>query len=159
MTDPDGKALHNLMIVPAAPTVAATLPATPFSVNATPQQATAGTDGRFSLRVDEGVWDVGLVPPADALLPRLWLTQLDLNGDLDVGTVMVPRGVMVRGVVHDPWGMPLAHANVRIYTVTSGNSACAPTDQQCLAPPRLRAEGSSGTDGIVTLILPSPPQQ
>lgn len=156
--DPDGHALKNLMVVPAASTLAATLLATPFATATTPQQANAGTDGRFSLRLDEGVWDVGLVPPADAMLPRLWLTQLDLNQDLDVGTVQVPRGVVVHGVVHDPSGAPLAHANVRIYTVTSGNADCAPTDQQCLAPPRLRAEGSSGADGVVSLILPSEPK-
>jgi hypothetical protein len=155
--DPDGKALKGLMVVPAAPTLAATLAATPFSVATTPAQANAGTDGRFSLRLDEGFWDVGLVPPADAMLPRLWLTQLDLNQDLDVGTVIVPHGVMVHGVVHDPSGAPLAHANVRVYTVLSGNATCAPTDQQCLAPPRLRAETSSGTDGVISFILPSQP--
>jgi hypothetical protein len=157
--DPEGQPLHNLMVVPAAATLAATLGPTAFSVSTTPQQANAGSDGRFSLRVDEGVWDVGLVPPAGALLPRLWLTQLDLDADLDVGTVVVPKGVMVHGVVHDPTGGALAHANVRIYTIPSGNANCAPTDEQCLAPPRLRAEGSSGTDGVVALILPSPPQQ
>jgi hypothetical protein len=137
--------------------VAATLGPTPLAVT-TPQQANADADGRFSLRLDAGFWDVGLIPPTDSLLPRLWLTQLDLTRDLDVGTVLVPRGVMVHGVVHDPSGAPLAHANVRLYTVTSGNTTCAPTDQQCLAPPRLRAEGSSGSDGIVSLILPSEPK-
>jgi hypothetical protein len=158
VVDPDGKPLRNLMVVPAAATVAAALGPTPLAVATTPQQANADADGRFSLRLDAGFWDVGLVPPADSMLPRLWLTQLDLNTDLDVGTIVVPRGVMVHGVVHDPSGAPLAHANVRIYTVTSGNAACAPTDQQCLAPPRLRAEGSSGSDGVVAFILPSQPQ-
>ena len=67
-------------------------------------------------------WDIGLVPPADAMLPRLWLTELDLDQDVDVGTITMPRGVMVHGVVHDPSGAPLAHANVRIYTVSSGNA-------------------------------------
>ena len=158
VVDPDGKPLHNLTVVPAAATVAAAIGPTPLAVT-TPQQANADADGRFSLRLDAGVWDVGLIPPADSLLPRLWLTQLDLTQDLDVGTVLVPRGVMVHGVVHDPSGAPLAQADVRLYTVTSGNTTCAPTDQQCLAPPRLRAEGSSGSDGIVALILPSQPKQ
>ncbi|MCU1280570.1 MAG: hypothetical protein JWM53_4116 [bacterium] len=155
--DPDGKPLRNAMVLPAPATLAATLGPTALAV-ATPQQANASADGRFSLRLDAGFWDVGLIPPADAMLPRLWLSQLDLTGDLDVGTVLVPRGVIVHGVVHDPSGAPLAHANVRLYTVTSGNTTCAPTDQQCLAPPRLRAEGSSGSDGIVSLILPSEPK-
>ena len=157
--DAASQPLHDLMIVPAAATLAATLAPSMFSVTATPQQATAGTDGRFSLRVDQGLWDVGLVPPADAMLPRLWLTGLNLDEDIDVGTITMPRGVMVHGVVHDPTGAPLGHANVRIYTEASGNANCAPVDQQCLAPPRLRAEAASGSDGTVSLILPSQPQQ
>jgi hypothetical protein len=156
--DPDGKALKNLMVVPAASTVSAALLATPFAVATTPTQANAGTDGRFSLRIDPGIWDIGLVPAADAMLPRLWLTQEPLESDLDIGTVTMPRGVIVHGVVHDPSGAPLAHANVRIYTSISGNADCPPADQQCLAPPRLRAESSSGTDGTVSLILPSEPK-
>ncbi len=157
VVDTTNTALHNLTVVPAAPTLAAALGPSPYSVTTTPQQANADANGRFSLRLDEGFWDVGLVPPADAMLPRLWLTQLDLNQDLDVGTVIVPAGVIVHGVVQDPSGAALARANVRIYTVTSGNDACAPTDQQCLAPPRLRAEGASGSDGTVAVILPSQP--
>lgn len=156
--DPDGNPLHSLMVVPAAATLAATMDPLSFTASATPQQANAGSDGRFSLRVDQGVWDVALLPPADAMLPRLWLTRLDLNQDVDVGTIKLPRGAKVRGVVHDPSGAPLAHGTVRIYTVASGNAGCAPSDPACLAPPRLRAEGSSGTDGTVTLILPSQPQ-
>jgi hypothetical protein len=144
--------------VPAPATLAAALGPSPYAATTTPQQANADSDGRFSLRLDAGVWDVGLVPPADAILPRLWLSDLDLTQDLDVGTVTVPRGVMVHGVVNDPSGAPLAHANVRIYTVAGGNASCAPTDAQCLVPPRLRAESSSGSDGVVSVILPSQPQ-
>jgi hypothetical protein len=156
--DPDGKPLHSLMVVPAPSTLATALGPQPLAAATTPQQATAGSDGSFSLRLDGGLWDVGLIPPADSMLPRLWLTELDLTSDLDVGAVTIPRGVMVHGVVHDPSGAPLAHAAVRLYTMASGNSACRPDDAACLAPPRLRAEASSGSDGVVALILPSQPQ-
>jgi hypothetical protein len=155
---PDGKPLPSLMVMPAASTVAATLAATPATVAATPSTATAGADGRFSLRLDPGFWDIGLIPPADAMLPRLWLSQIDLNQDLDEGTIIVPSGATVHGVVHDPSGAPLPHANVRIYTVSSGNAGCAADNQQCLSPPRLRAESPSGSDGVVSVILPSQPQ-
>jgi len=155
---PDGKPLPSLMVMPAASTVAAALAATPATVAATPSTATAGADGRFSLRLDPGFWDIGLIPPADAMLPRLWLSQIDLNQDLDEGTIIVPSGAIVHGVVHDPSGAPLPHANVRIYTVSSGNAGCAADNQQCLSPPRLRAESPSGSDGVVSVILPSQPQ-
>lgn len=156
--DPSGKALKNLMVVPSPSTVAAALGPTPFTVATTPQQATADTDGRFAVRLDKGFWDLGLVPPADSMLPRLWRAQLDLaDGDVDIGALTMPKGVMVHGVVHDPTGAPLGHANVRLYTVAAGNAGCAAGDKSCLAPPRLRAEASSGTDGVVSLIMPSQP--
>ncbi|HEY2748239.1 MAG TPA: hypothetical protein VGL86_26635, partial [Polyangia bacterium] len=159
VVDVTGKPLDNLMVTPASPTLAATLAATPSTGAATPDMATASSDGRFSVRLDPGLWDVGLVPAADAMLPRLWLTQLPLTADYDVGTVTVKPGVMVHGVVHDPSGAPLPHATVRLYTVSGGNSACATNDDECLAPPRLRAQSTSGSDGIVAVILPSQPTQ
>jgi protocatechuate 3,4-dioxygenase beta subunit len=155
----DGKPLAGVMVVPAGSTVAAALAATPSTSSATPQQATASNEGRFSLRLDPGYWDIALVPPAGAMLPRMWLPQRNLNGDLDVGTVTMPAGVLVHGVVHDPSGAPLPHANVRIYTAESGNAGCGANDPQCLTPPRLRAESTSGSDGILAVILPSQPTQ
>lgn len=154
---PSGQALKGLMVVPSPSTVAAALGPTPFTVATTPQQTTADIDGRFAVRVDKGFWDVGLVPPADSMLPRLWLAQIDLSSDVDVGALTLPKGVMVHGVVHDPTGAPLGHADVRLYTVAAGNSNCAAGDNACLAPPRLRAEASSGADGVVSLIMPSQP--
>lgn len=155
--DASGKPLRSLTVVPSPATVAAALGPTPFAVATTPQQATADVDGRFAVRLDPGFWDVGLVPPADSMLPRLWLADVDLtSGDLNVD-VTVPKGVMVHGVVHDPLGAPLAKANVRVYTVAPSNANCSPSDKSCLAPPRLRAESSTDASGVVTLILPSQP--
>jgi hypothetical protein len=158
VVDPSGNPLKNLMVVPSPSTVAATLGPTPFTLATTPQQATADVDGRFAVRLDPEFWDVGLVPSADSMLPRLWLASVNLaDGDVDIGVLTLPKGVMVHGVVHDPLGAPLPHANVRLYTVAPGNASCATGDKSCLAPPRLRAEASSGTDGVVSLIMPSQP--
>lgn len=156
--DPQGHPLRNLQVVPGAATVAAALGPTPFVVTTTPPQTLADVDGRFALRLDRGAWDIGLIPPADSMLPRLWLANTVVQSDVDLGSITVPRGVMVHGLVHDPIGVPLARATVRLYTVAAGNSTCSGADKnQCLAPPRLRAEGSSAADGLVTLILPSQP--
>jgi hypothetical protein len=156
--DPQSSPLRGLMVVPAAGTVAASAGLTPFVAPTSPPQTTADADGRFAVRLDRGFWDIGLIPPADSMLPRLWLSQVQLDADYDVGTIFLPRGVMVHGVVNDATGVALAKANVRLYTVAPGNASCAgDMRDQCLAPPRLRAEGSSGANGVVALILPSQP--
>lgn len=159
--DPKGLPVRGLTVVPSQATLAAALGPSPLSVVAAPPQAVADADGRFAVRLDKGVWDIGLVPPPTTELPRLWLTDLSIEGDVDVtgaGGVMLPLGVMVKGLVQDASGAPVAHANVRLYTVAPGNANCKAGDAGCLAPPRLRAEGSTGPDGAVGLILPSQPQ-
>ncbi|MDB4968746.1 MAG: hypothetical protein JWN44_4435 [Myxococcales bacterium] len=157
--DPQGKPLSKLMVVPGASTVAQSLgPNMTLGIAVTPRQTVADGDGRFALRLDRGVWDIGLIPPADSMLPRLWLTNAVLDADVDVGPVMLPRGVMVHGVVHDPRGVALPLANVRLYTINELNAGCSSGDSNCLVPPRLRAEGSSGADGVLSLILPSQPK-
>ncbi len=156
--DPTGKPLYNLMVVPSPSTVAAALGPTPYTATTTPQQSTADADGRFAVRLDHGLWDVGLMPPPDSMLPRLWLPTVDLTvHDVDVGALTLPKGVLVHGVVQDPAGAPLPAADVRLYTVAAGNADCAVNDRSCLAPPRLRAEAASGSDGVVSVILPSQP--
>jgi hypothetical protein len=158
--DPEGRPLSKLMVVPGAATVAQALGPSMLGIAVSPRQTIADSDGRFALRLDRGVWDIGLIPPADAMLPRLWLTNAVLETlDVDVGSVMLPSGVMVHGVVHDSYGQPLPKANVRFYTVSELNAGCSSGDGNCLIPPRLRAEGSSGADGVLSLILPSQPQQ
>ena len=153
---PDDTAVRGLMVVPSQATVAATIGPSPYATSTAPPQTVADADGRFALRLDAGVWDIGLIPPPESMLPRLWMTGTDVEQDTDFGAIVLPRGVLVRGVLHDPSGNPLGLANVRLYTVAAGNAACS--DASCLAPPRLRAEGSSGTDGQVGLILPSEPR-
>jgi hypothetical protein len=157
--DPSSTPLHGLQVVLGAATVAASVAPTPYLVATTPPQTLSDADGRFALRTDKGFWDIGLIPPGDTMLPRLWMTSIDISSDLDIKSVKLPRGVMVRGIVKDPDGNPLARANVRLYTVLPDNANCPSGDgrDSCLAPPRVRAEGSTGSDGTVGVILPSQP--
>jgi hypothetical protein len=120
--------------------------------------ATTDADGRFSLRIDPGVWDVGLVPPAEKMLPRLWRTGVLVgNGGLDVGQMDVPTGVMVRAAVIDAAGTPVLGTGVRLYTVAEQNANCRSGDATCLVPARLRAEAAVDETGWVTVILASRP--
>jgi hypothetical protein len=163
VVDPSGSPLHGLQVVLGAATVAASVEQTPYLVAAMPSQTLSDADGRFALRTDKGFWDIGLIPPSDTMLPRLWMTSIAIESDLNLSygnaPIKLPRGVMVHGIVKDPDGNPLARANVRLYTVLPDNANCpsGADRDSCLAPPRVRAEGSTGSDGTVGVILPSPP--
>jgi hypothetical protein len=91
------------------------------------------------------------------MLPRLWLSGKDVQSDLDLRTIRLPTAVKVTAVVLDPRGAALAHANVRLYTIAPGCYGAA-DPSTCMAPPRLRAEGSSSSGGLVDFILPSAPR-
>jgi hypothetical protein len=116
-----------------------------------------GVDGRFGERLDPATWDIGLLPPPTAMLPRLWLANTNVTVDTNVGDVKLPRGVMVHGVVHAPDGAPVVGADVRLFTEAPSNVNCSPGDLTCLSPPRLRAEGPTDQAGGVIVILPSVP--
>lgn len=152
---PDGVAVRGLTVVPSQSTLAV-LPPVALTLLGVAQQAVADADGRFALRLDPGTWDVGLFPPPDSMLPRRWLSGTKVEADTDIGTLILPRGVLVHGRVADPDGRPLPQANVRLYTVAAADPDCP--DGSCLLPPRLRAEGSTDTEGQVALILSGRPQ-
>jgi hypothetical protein len=155
---PDGKPLGNLTIVPGATQVTPTQGVQALAPTSSPSPAATDADGRFSLRVDPGTWDIGLVPPADKMLPRLWKTGIQVgNGDTDLMQIDVPTGVMVRAHVVDRDGQTVPDAGVRLYTVAEHNRDCRSDDATCLAPARLRAEASADASGWVTLILASRP--
>jgi hypothetical protein len=161
--DPTGQPLANATVVPAAAalTVAPALDLWGASGAATqPKLASAisDTDGRFTLHVDvsNGVYDLDLVPPPETMLPRLWLST-QVTGSTDVGNVTVPRGVIEQGLVVSA-GQPVIGADVRIYTVPPNDNTCGGnSNPTCLAPARLRAEGTTRSDGTVPIILPSAP--
>lgn len=159
--DPTGRPLANATIAPTVSTLATagdpTNPAPTAATATAATPATTGPDGRFALRLDPATWDVGLIPPAGALLPRLWLVSTSVVTNTALPDVTVPRGVMVQGIVHDDKGAAV-DADVRLYTVAAGNSAnCGSQPDGCLAPARLRAEGPTDNAGTVTMILPSQP--
>ena len=159
--DPESQPLDNVMIVPTAATLGQTPTAagTPRIVTvptAAPQGSTS-TDGRFALRLDAQIWDVGLIPPVATMLPRLWITGTNVTTNTEIN-VTVPRGVMVHGVVRGSGGGAIALADVRLFTVAAANSNCANNqDFSCLAPARLRAEGPTDASGTVGIILPNKP--
>jgi hypothetical protein len=157
--DPTNRPLAGVTVTPMSATLAQSN-GSPSPLRTAPTSAPpamTGQDGHFSLRLDPAVWDVGLIPPPETMLPRLWVTGTNVISNTDLGEPTFPRGVMVHGVVRDASNRPVPVADVLIYTVASGNANCAPNDLSCLAPARLRAEGPTDAKGTVGIILPNKP--
>lgn len=155
VTDMLGLPVRSLTVQPGPATVASALDATSLAGVVRVDSALTNGDGRFALRVDTGTYDVALLPPASMHLARQWLDRVLVDGDKDVGDVTVPPAATARVLVLDADGNPLPAASVQLYSLALGNLATTCRTVDCLSPPRLAAEGTTGTDGSVPLLLPS----
>jgi hypothetical protein len=153
----NGGAAASVTVEPGPASVAANSADSLAQVN---KLGTAQSDasGRFALRLDAGSYDVALVPSATSLLPRRWLPRTQVSADTDLGDVVLPNGTIARVTVSDSGGNPLASSSVQLYSVDAANAACSPTMTgylDCLAPPRLMAQGTTSGTGALPVLLPS----
>ncbi len=151
--DPSGNPLKGVVVQPAFNTVDATS-STSIATSAHTSSATSDVDGRFSLRLDVGTYDLALVPPASSQLPRQWVVGQVVNGDVDLHRVVAAKPVLFDGVVLTISGEPVK-ATLHLYIVPAGNAGCVERGATCLAPPRLQAEGNTDKNGRAPLLLPS----
>lgn len=158
--DADNQPLSSLTVVPALATLGENVSAQIYAAVTAPAPTNADTDGRFAVRLNPGVWDIGIIPGATSMLPRVWLDKLSVTGGDVVlaNPIVLPMGVVVQGSILDALGLPVAGADVRIYTVPTTNSGCDSGDLDCLAPARLSAEGTSDGSGMVSVLLSGQPK-
>lgn len=82
------------------------------------------TDGRFSLGAPPGTHRISIVPPMErAELMRKELERVVTSSGLDLGTIVLQRGVIVRGRVVDTDGAGIAGLQVIMDKTTQG---CCP---------------------------------
>lgn len=160
VVDTNGQAIPSLTVLPALATLGETVGAQVYAALTAPTAISADDDGRFAVRLNPGTWDIGIIPAAATMLPRVWFDKLNVSGgDVTLANpIVIPMGVVVHGNVVDATGMPVSDADVRIYTVTTANAGCDNTDLNCLAPARLSAEGTSSDLGQVSIVLSGQPQ-
>jgi hypothetical protein len=84
-----------------------------------------GTDvnGFFTTTVDPDVWDVIFfppTPPATTLLATV-VPNVNANGPIDIGTVVLPPGVLVTGTVRGVANIPVAGVKVNVFDNGSGD--------------------------------------
>src|SRR5262249_39570408 len=110
-----------------------------------PQATTNSTTehlGEFSLYLDptlvgvKAVYDLALVPPSGSSLPRASRNQITAQGTdvVRLGDVQLPAATLATGIVRDTKGIPVADAELRVYTIAGDAS-------------QLATIGKSGKDG------------
>jgi hypothetical protein len=118
-------------------------------------EVTTSPDGVFTLYLDAMLaglvaeYDLELVPPSGSALPRWSRDRVTLptgaDAALPLGDLALPPSSLVSGTVRDELGMPVADAEVRVYSRTSATSA------------RQRAVAKSDATGKISLVLPVSP--
>jgi hypothetical protein len=112
-------------------------------------------DGRFSLPLDPGTYQLDYDPPPGVAAPRATELAVTIAGDVQ-RDVTLPAAVVIDAVVTGPMG-PLANATVRIFEPRCGSS------EDCFGPnrtpPWLRGQVQTGTSGNIRAVvaMPAPP--
>ncbi len=111
------------------------------------------TDGRFSLRLDLGQYDLAFIPPASKLLPRHWMNLGPLTSDTDLHDVVLPPGVIVRTQVVDSDGDAVQGAGIQLFIVPA--PSCGGEDPACARTPRVLVDTATSSDGSAQMLLPT----
>ncbi len=143
-------------VITAQPAAAALHLGVEDAVDLTAPMTVTDGDGRFSMSVDRGSYDIELVPPTGQPLARWSIDNREVDGsDVDLRTVPLPRGVLTHVRVQRPDGQPAPGVEVRIWALAWADS-CPGGEGTCPLPPRLRGLGLTGADGVAPLLLPAP---
>jgi hypothetical protein len=158
VVDVGARPLAGVLVEPGAATVTATVGATSPAEVVQISAATSASDGRFKLRIDDGAYDLGLLPPALSRLPRRWVALPTVSGTVDIGDVLLPSAAMARVEVFVDGGSAIVGALVQVYALSQrapDDARCQLTASTCVTPPRILAEGTTSAGGATALLLPA----
>ncbi len=98
----------------------------------TPPIFNDGTDalGNFVTTVPAGLYRVSFTPPIPPLSSHL-VTEVEdviIVGTKNMGTITLPPGVLISGLIRDPAGFPLAGVNLDVIDLTTGDNLILPGD-------------------------------
>ncbi len=83
----------------------------------------SGPDGRFSVAVAPGAYDVRFEPPSTLPYATKLLRGIQAGADADLGEVVIVRGHVVTGRVTDGSGAAVANADLDFFDVYTGAKA------------------------------------
>ncbi len=151
--DAVGRPLSGATITPRTTTFARNDAAESLQALLQPS-TTSDADGKFTMRLDPGAYDLEIVPPVSSQLPRRWLVQQMIEAQTDLGLVSLPASLPLVGRIVDLQQKPLANVTVRFFALPTESAYCATSDLVCQRPARLQAELTSRQDGTVEALLP-----
>ena len=126
-------------------------------LEAVTHQNLTGADGHFALRLDQGDYDLDVIPAPDAQ-PRFTLAnQRVLTDDIELGVVRLGPPTLGRVEVLGPDGLPVSGATLRVFqspdTTPRVGFACAEL-LPCSRQASLRAEVTTDSRGRALFLLP-----
>ena len=106
------------------------------------QSVRADASGSFRLEGPAGTWTVEVSAPGRGII--VWDgVRVSTGGETDLGDVFLPREAVLRGLLEDPEGQPLAGADVRVLDLL-GQAVPAKGNGTWRDPPDLK----TGEDGV-----------
>ncbi|MCS6912916.1 MAG: carboxypeptidase-like regulatory domain-containing protein [Myxococcales bacterium] len=123
-------------------------------------QTMTGPDGRFALRLDQGDYDLDIIPPPGVQPRHTLRNQRVLTDDTELGYIRLPRPTLGRVQVLRPDGSPATDAILRVFelpdTTPRSGFACAEL-LPCSRQAALRAEVTTDSRGRSQFLLPDVP--
>jgi hypothetical protein len=110
-------------------------------------QATTDALGGFSLFLEQGDYDVAVVPQDGTGFPRVVTPRNVGPGQVDLGTVTVPAPTRLAYTLRDPSGNPIVRAVVRAFAQPASGAAAVEVGR-----------GLSGSEGQFEILLAQQPR-
>lgn len=141
----DGRPLSDATVV-ATPAAARRAEDAPWE---RPRFAETSTDalGGFAFSLDQGDYDVSVVPQGGSGFPRVVTPRNIGPGDVDLGTITVPAPFRLAYTLRDPSGNPIVRAVVRAFAQPVSGAAAVEVGRAL-----------SGPDGQFEILLAQQPR-
>jgi hypothetical protein len=117
--------IAGAMVVATRPPPAPTECVSPVQLSTT---TFTGANGRFSLSLDPGTYQIDFIPQAGAPVPRLTKYDVEVREGISDVDVQLPEGALVHGAVLNSFNEPVANALIRIF-----DTRCV-ADEPCTLP-------------------------
>ena len=98
--------------------------------------------GHYSLHLDEGTYDLTVIPHATSGAPATQHNGLAISDTTELDVVLPPPS-LARITITDPYGAPIPDVTVELYPDAAQGT-----------PPRVLVKGTTDADGLVDLLVP-----
>jgi hypothetical protein len=120
-------------------------------------QTTTDHEGRFALRLDQGDYDLDIMPMPGTQARFSLDSQRVLTDDIELGVMRLPRPTLGKATVLGPDGYPVAGASLRVFQMPDAAARTCDRARPCSRAAKLRAEVTTDSRGRAQFLLPDAP--